>query len=246
MTHVPNSTGRLRRVLLCPPTHFRFQPINEITNRVLANGEEPDLEAFAREHAEFVDAYRTAGVEVELMQPVEDLPYMVYARDFGACLAEGALIGSFKEPIRQGEELHYETQAAGARPAGDRQGHAGRLRGRRLLVSRRSADRPRRRRRARPGRACATPPRSSSLWAIRCRAFSSPAGTCTWTWPSISWLPVWRFVPPSRCPTSSCACCASDALSSSKYPAKASSATTAISSAWATTAFSPSPGTRGQ
>lgn len=110
MTFVSNSTGRLRRVLLCPPTHFRFQPINEITNKVLANGEEPDLEAFAREHAEFVDAYRSAGVEVELMDPVPGLPYMVYARDFGACLAEGALIGSFKEPVRQGEELHYERR----------------------------------------------------------------------------------------------------------------------------------------
>ena len=35
---------------------------------------------------------------------------MVYARDFGACLAEGVLIGSFKEPVRQGEELHYERK----------------------------------------------------------------------------------------------------------------------------------------
>jgi N-dimethylarginine dimethylaminohydrolase len=110
MTFVPNSTGRLRRVLLCPPTHFRFEPINEITNRVLANGEEPDLETFAREHADFVEAYRSTGVEVELMDPVPDLPYMVYARDFGACIAEGALIGSFKEPVRQGEELHYERR----------------------------------------------------------------------------------------------------------------------------------------
>ena len=110
MTFVPNSTGRLRRVLLCPPTHFRFQPINEITNRVLANGEEADLEAFAREHAELVEAYRAAGVDVELMDPAPDLPYMVYARDFGACLAEGALVGSFKEPVRQGEELHYERR----------------------------------------------------------------------------------------------------------------------------------------
>ena len=110
MTFVSNSTGRLRRVLLCPPTHFRFQPINEITNKVLANGEEPDLEAFAREHAELVEAYRSAGVEVELLDPVASLPYMVYARDFGACLAEGVLIGSFKEPVRQGEELHYERK----------------------------------------------------------------------------------------------------------------------------------------
>ncbi len=108
--YVANSTGRLRRVLLCPPTYFDFQPINEITRKVLADGEHPDLATMQREHAEFVDAYRSAGVEVELIDPAADLPYMVYARDFGACLAEGVLIGSFKEPVRQGEELHYERK----------------------------------------------------------------------------------------------------------------------------------------
>lgn len=107
---VMNSTGRLRKVLLCPPTYFRYQPINEITKSVLANGEEPDLDVFASEHAEFVQAYRSAGVEVELMDPVPGLSYMVYARDFGACLGEGVLIGNFKEPARQGEELHYECK----------------------------------------------------------------------------------------------------------------------------------------
>ncbi len=57
---VSNSTGRLRRVLLCPPTYFRFQPINEITRLVLASGEpEADLAVLAREHAEFAEAYRS-------------------------------------------------------------------------------------------------------------------------------------------------------------------------------------------
>ena len=108
--YVVNSTGRLKRVLLCAPAYFDFQPINEITRKVLAAGEQPDLEVLRREHADFVEAYRSAGVEVELIEPAPELPYMVYARDFGACLAEGVLIGSFKEPVRQGEELHYERK----------------------------------------------------------------------------------------------------------------------------------------
>ena len=108
--YVQNATGRLRRVLLCPPDHFSFQPINEITRGVLARGERPDPERVRREHAELVEAYRDNGVEVVLMQPDEGLPYMVYARDFGACLAEGVLIGSFREPVRQGEELLYEVK----------------------------------------------------------------------------------------------------------------------------------------
>ena len=110
MTWVSNATGKLRKVLLCPPAYFSFQPINEITKAVLEEGEEADLKTFLREHEDLVRAYRDNGVEVELMEPVEGLPYMVYARDFGACLAEGALIGSFKETVRQGEELYYERK----------------------------------------------------------------------------------------------------------------------------------------
>jgi len=107
---VPNSTGKLRRVLLCPPAYFDFRPINEITRKVLAEGERADLEAVKREHEGFAQAYRDAGVEVVMMEPDPGLPYMVYARDFGVCLAEGALIGSFREPVRQGEELLYEAK----------------------------------------------------------------------------------------------------------------------------------------
>ena len=109
-TFVPNSTGKLRKVLLCPPAFFDFRPINEITRKVLADGEHADLDAVRREHEGFAQAYRDAGVDVVLMEPDPDLPYMVYARDFGACLAEGALIGSFREPVRQGEDLLYERK----------------------------------------------------------------------------------------------------------------------------------------
>lgn len=110
VTYVANSTGKLRKVLLCTPKHFSFQPINEITKGFLANDEVADGAAILREHGEFVAAYESAGVNVELIEAVDGLPYMVYARDFGACLAEGALIGSFREPVRQGEEFHFEAK----------------------------------------------------------------------------------------------------------------------------------------
>jgi len=105
--YVPNATGNLRRILLCSPTHFSLQPINEITRHVLAKGEQADLHVLKEEYRDFVAAYREAGVAIELMEPVEGFPYLVYARDFGACLAEGVLIGRFREPIRQGEERLY-------------------------------------------------------------------------------------------------------------------------------------------
>lgn len=109
-TYVANATNRLRKVLLCPPTYFHFQPINEITKGVMRKGEEADLEAFKREHNELIQAYRENGVEVELIDPIDGLDYMVYARDFGGCVAEGAIIGSFREPIRQDEEIYYERK----------------------------------------------------------------------------------------------------------------------------------------
>lgn len=108
--YVHNATGKLRRVLLCSPKYFSFQPINEITRGVLAQGETADLEAFKREHGELVQAYRESGVEVELAEPEEHLPYMVYARDFGCCVSEGVLLGSFREPVRQDEEIFYERK----------------------------------------------------------------------------------------------------------------------------------------
>jgi len=109
-TYVPDSWSRLTRVLLCPPTHFSFQPINEITRRVMATGEAADLDAIQKEHQELVQAYVSAGVEVVMVEPHPELPYMVYARDFGACLSEGVLIGRFREPVRQGEERVYERK----------------------------------------------------------------------------------------------------------------------------------------
>ena len=107
---VADSSSELTRVLLCPPTHFSFQPINEITRKVMASGETVDLETMKKEHTSLVNAYRSADVTVEFIKPVNGFPYMVYARDFGACLAEGVLIGRFREPQRQGEELHYQKR----------------------------------------------------------------------------------------------------------------------------------------
>ncbi|HEY3315006.1 MAG TPA: arginine deiminase family protein [Bacillota bacterium] len=107
MAYVKDSWSKLERVLLCPPDYFSFQPINVITRAAMERGEKAKLDEFNKEWHEFIQAYESAGVKVETVDPQRDLPYMIYARDFGACLAEGALIGSFREPVRQGEEHWY-------------------------------------------------------------------------------------------------------------------------------------------
>jgi N-dimethylarginine dimethylaminohydrolase len=104
------ATAPLRKAILCPPTYHEFQPINVITERWLREGGRADHEAIRREHADLVQAYTENGVEVVLMEPQPDLPYMVYARDFGAAVAEGVVMGAFYQPVRRGESAWYEAK----------------------------------------------------------------------------------------------------------------------------------------
>lgn len=108
--YVNSATGVLKKVLLCPPEHLSFRPINVITEKWLEQGESANIAACVREHAELVQAYRENGVEVELIKARPELPYQVFARDFGACISEGVIIGSFREPCRQGESAVYEEE----------------------------------------------------------------------------------------------------------------------------------------
>ncbi|GIM27595.1 nitrate reductase [Clostridium polyendosporum] len=106
-TYVKNATGILKKVLLCPPDNFKLQPINVIAQRWLSEGKMADKEACLREHAELVQAYEENGVEVVLIKPAEGLTNQVFARDFGACIAEGYILGNFKEAIRKAESEVY-------------------------------------------------------------------------------------------------------------------------------------------
>lgn len=109
-TYVNNASGVLKKVLLCPPTYFEFEPINVITEKWLDKGEASNKEACMKEHLEFQQAYRENGVEVVLMDPKENLPYEVFARDFGGCIKEGYIAGKFREPCRAGELSEYENE----------------------------------------------------------------------------------------------------------------------------------------
>jgi len=108
--YVRNATGVLKKVLLCPPTYFEFEPINVITEDWLKKGQKADKKACLREHEEFAQAYRENGVEVVMMDPTPGLTYEVFARDFGAMVAEGFIMGNFREPCRKGETAVYEAK----------------------------------------------------------------------------------------------------------------------------------------
>ena len=105
-----SATSTLKKVILCPPTYFEFEPINVITEEWLKKGERANKAICLREHEELAQAYRDNGVEVVMMEPQPDLPYQVFARDFGASIAEGVIMGAFREPVRQGETKIYEAK----------------------------------------------------------------------------------------------------------------------------------------
>lgn len=105
-----SATTPLKKVILCPPTYHEFQPINVITEKWLEEGQKSNHSKAMEEHAELVKAYEDNGVEVILMDPDPNLPYEVYARDFGASIAEGVIMGAFREPVRAGESAVYEAK----------------------------------------------------------------------------------------------------------------------------------------
>ena len=145
-TFVPNSTGKLRKVLLCAPTYFDFRPINEITRKVLAERRA----AGPRRGAARARGVR-GGVPLGRRRGGADRAgsgpavHGVRAR-LRRLPGRGRAHRQLQGAGAPGRGTALRAQGARARPAGHRQGLARRLRGRRLLVPGRGDDRPRRRR----------------------------------------------------------------------------------------------------
>jgi len=100
---VYNSTGVLKKVLLCPPT-YELVPVNEVAMRHIDAGDKVDHEVVGKEHAEMADALRSAGVEILWENPHPEHPAQVFTRDFGTNTRVGPLIGKFRYPQRFGDE----------------------------------------------------------------------------------------------------------------------------------------------
>lgn len=95
--------GTLRDVLLCRPDHFRWLPTSSISKATLASGLTFDHDLAMRQHAEMVDAYRDAGVNVHFLEPDPALPYQVYARDSSFMTPRGAVVTQMHQWWRRGE-----------------------------------------------------------------------------------------------------------------------------------------------
>lgn len=107
---VSNATNELKKVLVCSPKYYVFNAINEITKSWMEKGETEQNELMVKEWNELIKAYEDNGVEVVKMDPNPDMQVQTFARDFGGCVKEGAIIGKFRHPARQVETAAYEAK----------------------------------------------------------------------------------------------------------------------------------------
>ncbi|KMW59513.1 NG-dimethylarginine dimethylaminohydrolase 1 [Candidatus Rhodobacter oscarellae] len=97
--------GVLRDVLLGPVENYRWLKTSSLSKKTLRRGGVFEPEVAARQHAEMVDAYRSAGVEVHTHAPDPELPYQIYARDSSVMTPYGAIITHMAQYWRRGENF---------------------------------------------------------------------------------------------------------------------------------------------
>lgn len=106
--YVRNGTGVLKKVLVSRPEYLKPAPINEIARKW--ENTRLDVDKMLEEHQAFVNAYKDEGVEVEFLDADPGRPNSVFARDFGGCIREGYILGTFKLPLRYQEHNDYQKR----------------------------------------------------------------------------------------------------------------------------------------
>lgn len=94
-----------RSFLLCPPDHFTVAyEINPYMHRQV----HPDLERANAQFERLVQTLRTAGASVEMLEPVDGLPDLVFTANAGIVDGERFIPSQFLHPERQGETPYDE------------------------------------------------------------------------------------------------------------------------------------------
>ena len=95
----PVRRAKLRHYLMCPPTYF---DVTYSINPWMDPSGQVDRALAVRQWSGLVDAYRSTGHRVDLLEPLADLPDMVYAAN-GATVVDGhTLPARFANPERDG------------------------------------------------------------------------------------------------------------------------------------------------
>lgn len=98
-----SETGKLRKVVMCPPTHFQIvKPINAIQWLYHSDGlPQPEPLTMVQQHRRLMDTLREQGVEIELLPPIPGLPYQHATRDVGAVIGDTIVLSSLREETRR-------------------------------------------------------------------------------------------------------------------------------------------------
>ncbi len=103
---VYNEYGKLEEVLLCRPSYFKWEPINEIARvHIKQANTNFDHDLVMREHDELVEAFQDQEVQVRLVPEKPGANYQTFTRDIGKNTPNGVLLGNLRAEIRRGEEL---------------------------------------------------------------------------------------------------------------------------------------------
>ena len=97
--------GTLRSVMLGPSENYQWLQTSSVSKKTLRRGVQFDSKVAQAQHAEMIDAYRSAGVEVHTHAPDPHLPYQVYARDSSVMTPFGAIITNMSQWWRRGENF---------------------------------------------------------------------------------------------------------------------------------------------
>jgi N-dimethylarginine dimethylaminohydrolase len=96
----PVRRAKLRHYLMCPPTYF---DVTYSINPWMDPSRQVDRALAIRQWSALVEAYRSTGHRVDLLEPLPNLPDMVYAAN-GATMVDGhTLPARFANPERGGE-----------------------------------------------------------------------------------------------------------------------------------------------
>lgn len=91
---------------MCPPdyygVYYEINPWMSVANQ-------PDRGLARQQWQALHELYRQLGVKVELVEPVEGLPDMVFTANAGVVSGDLFIATNFRYPQRQGEEEHYRA-----------------------------------------------------------------------------------------------------------------------------------------
>lgn len=98
-----SETGRLRKVIMCPPTHFEIvEPTNYMQWVYWSDGlPRPNPLVMTQQHKRLVQILREEGVEVELLPPLPSLPFQHATRDVGVVIGDTIVLANLKERSRR-------------------------------------------------------------------------------------------------------------------------------------------------